>query len=116
MLPESVATLSGMDCDFVLELGVGDWDDIATLEFGATRLKSLSSNQDASTSLLSALGKLYAGGVNPCFAALSQYWERNRLSLPTYPFQKKRYWITEIDDHVNDEEFVQVEVRKEEMA
>ena len=116
MLPESVATLSGMDCDFVLELGVGDWGDIATLEFGATRLKSLSSNQDASTSLLSALGKLYAGGVNPCFAALSQYWERNRLSLPTYPFQKKRYWITEIDDHVKDEEFVQVEVRKEEMA
>ena len=60
--------------------------------------------QSSSTWLLSQLGHLYELGCNPNFAAVFSNANRQRLSLPTYPFQRKRYWITEIAKFMEAEE------------
>ena len=108
MLAEAASALGELDCDYVLEIGTAISADHPTREIAAKHLASLSSNESVSTSLLKTLGQLYVGGVAPDFANLSKHWQRNRLSLPTYPFQKKRYWITEIDQHVKEKELTPV--------
>ena len=60
-------------------------------------------NLDAVTSMANALARLYARGARVDFAGVHKYWDRRKVSLPTYPFQKKRYWITEIDQHTTEQ-------------
>ncbi|MBZ4421924.1 type I polyketide synthase [Myxococcus sp. RHSTA-1-4] len=48
---------------------------------------------DDVTVLLGALGKLWLGGVHPDWAGFSKKEQRRRLPLPTYPFERQRYWI-----------------------
>ncbi|HEY7416340.1 MAG TPA: type I polyketide synthase, partial [Ktedonobacteraceae bacterium] len=48
--------------------------------------------QSDRTILLTALGKLWLAGVPVHFAALHQEQAR-RVQLPTYPFERQRYWI-----------------------
>lgn len=43
-------------------------------------------------SVLGALGKLWVAGVSPDWASF-QRGPRLRVALPTYPFERKRYWI-----------------------
>lgn len=43
--------------------------------------------------LMSALGSLWLAGEKPDWAALKQGGDRQRVSLPTYPFERKRYWL-----------------------
>jgi acyl transferase domain-containing protein len=40
-----------------------------------------------------ALGRVWAAGVAPDWRALYEGTHRRRVSLPTYPFQRKRYFI-----------------------
>ncbi|HEY0092831.1 MAG TPA: polyketide synthase dehydratase domain-containing protein, partial [Archangium sp.] len=42
--------------------------------------------------LLKTLGALYVKGVEVDWAAFDAPYERRRVSLPTYPFQRQRYW------------------------
>lgn len=42
--------------------------------------------------LLNALGKLWTAGVNVQWPALYKGENRRRAVLPTYPFERKRYW------------------------
>jgi acyl transferase domain-containing protein len=42
--------------------------------------------------LLSALGRLWVVGAVPDWAAF-QAGSRRRVALPTYPFERKRYWV-----------------------
>jgi len=42
---------------------------------------------------LQALGKLFLLGARPNWASLHADERRLRVSLPTYPFQRNRYWI-----------------------
>ncbi|HEU5382584.1 MAG TPA: SDR family NAD(P)-dependent oxidoreductase [Ktedonobacteraceae bacterium] len=42
---------------------------------------------------LTTLGRLWLAGVAVDWAGLTQQEHRQRLSLPTYPFERKRYWI-----------------------
>ncbi len=47
----------------------------------------------ASGTMLDALGRLWAAGIEPNW---KHYWggeNRHRTSLPTYPFERKRHWI-----------------------
>ena len=48
--------------------------------------------------VLEALADLYTSGVTPDFAALDRGAARRRLALPTYPFQRQRYWIERSPD------------------
>ncbi|HAU1765486.1 TPA: amino acid adenylation domain-containing protein [Legionella pneumophila] len=43
--------------------------------------------------LLRALGFLWGKGVPIHLEALSEHQNKHRVALPTYPFQKQRYWI-----------------------
>ena len=43
--------------------------------------------------LLTTLGRLWLGGAEVDWAAFSAPETRRRVPLPTYPFQRRRYWI-----------------------
>ena len=43
--------------------------------------------------VLGSLGRLWLAGVRPDWAALYEPQRRRRVSLPTYPFERRRYWI-----------------------
>jgi acyl transferase domain-containing protein/glutamate-1-semialdehyde aminotransferase/non-ribosomal peptide synthetase component F/thioesterase domain-containing protein len=47
---------------------------------------------DAGTTL-AALGKLWVAGVQPNWEAIHADEQRFRVPLPTYPFERKRFWI-----------------------
>ncbi|HZI20305.1 MAG TPA: SDR family NAD(P)-dependent oxidoreductase [Pyrinomonadaceae bacterium] len=48
---------------------------------------------DAAASAFAALAKLWAAGVAVDWQALHEGTERRRVYLPTYPFERQRYWI-----------------------
>ena len=48
---------------------------------------------DARTVLLAAAGELWCAGVRLDFAAVHRGVRRQRLSLPTYPFERESFWI-----------------------
>jgi len=43
--------------------------------------------------LLASLGKLWLAGVKPDWAGFYAHEQRRRVSLPTYPFERKRHWV-----------------------
>ncbi|MEG3973096.1 beta-ketoacyl synthase N-terminal-like domain-containing protein [Microcoleus sp. herbarium8] len=43
--------------------------------------------------LLNALGRLWMAGVKIDWSGFSTHESRHRLPLPTYPFERQRYWI-----------------------
>ena len=47
----------------------------------------------ASGAFAAAVGSAYEAGVEIAFAGLFTGEERRRVSLPTYPFQRERYWV-----------------------
>lgn len=64
-------------------------------------------NEDESdlTFILTALGRLWLSGLQVDWAGLYSGQRRHRVSLPTYPFERKRYWVTpgnisNIDMHI----------------
>jgi acyl transferase domain-containing protein/SAM-dependent methyltransferase len=59
----------------------------------ATWLSTLSQRQEDWQVMLSSLSALYVQGINVNWMAFDQDYSRNRRSLPTYPFQRQRYWI-----------------------
>ena len=61
-------------------------------DFEALWLPSLRPAADWQTLLIS-LGKLYVAGASINWTALDQVEPDQRVSLPTYPFQRQRYWV-----------------------
>lgn len=51
------------------------------------------SGEGDAESLMSALGSLWLAGIEPHWAAVHAGERRQRISLPSYPFQRKRYWF-----------------------
>jgi thioesterase domain-containing protein/acyl carrier protein len=43
--------------------------------------------------MMTTLGQLWIGGVQPNWPALYTGQRRHRVPLPTYPFERRRYWI-----------------------
>lgn len=62
-------------------------------ELDALWLPSLRKNRGNWESILNSLGKLYVNGFNIDWKEFDKSYYRRKLSLPTYPFQRKRYWI-----------------------
>ncbi|MBD0336592.1 MAG: SDR family NAD(P)-dependent oxidoreductase, partial [Cyanobacteria bacterium Co-bin13] len=56
-------------------------------------LPSLRKGTDDWETLLASLGRLYCEGVNISWTGFDRPYQRRKLSLPTYPFQRQRYWI-----------------------
>ena len=51
------------------------------------------SGQGDFASLLAALGSMWRTGVQPNWAGVHRGERLQRISLPTYPFERKRYWL-----------------------
>jgi len=58
----------------------------------ATMAESYNGNAEW-TALLSALGYLWANGVTPDWQKFYENEKRHRIPLPTYPFERKKYWV-----------------------
>lgn len=56
------------------------------------------SGEGDSQALLGALGALWLAGAQPDWSRLSDGEQRRRVSLPTYPFERKRYWLESIPE------------------
>jgi acyl transferase domain-containing protein len=61
-------------------------------EAGVKWLASLRRGVDDWRQMLESLGALYVDGYEVNWAGLDADYARRRLVLPTYPFQRKRYW------------------------
>ena len=46
--------------------------------------------------LLNTLGRFWLEGINVDWSEFYAHEQRHRISLPTYPFERKRYWIEPI--------------------
>jgi len=63
---------------------------------GLVILPSLQTAQDKqsdSAFILESLARLWLAGVNPDWKGFYKEQTRQRISLPTYPFERQRYWI-----------------------
>ncbi|MBD1836177.1 type I polyketide synthase [Cyanobacteria bacterium FACHB-472] len=56
-------------------------------------LSSLRRGQEDWQQILDSLGALYVRGVPVDWSGFDRDYQRIKLSLPTYPFQRKRYWV-----------------------
>lgn len=59
--------------------------------------------------LLNALGRLWLAGVSVNWSEFYRHERRDRIPLPTYPFERKRYWIEPPNPEVHDNKFTQLE-------
>jgi acyl transferase domain-containing protein/surfactin synthase thioesterase subunit len=98
---ESVDTLASMKIAIFLEigakptlLGMGrqnlDREDIAWLP-------SLRADKDDRQQILASLASLYERGVAINWSQVNPHNNKN-LDLPTYPFQRQRYWFKEAEE------------------
>jgi amino acid adenylation domain-containing protein len=85
----------------VLLLEVGPRTTLATLarQQVTDRLKQICASalsdtpETEETSLLNAVGALWCAGVEPDWNALHAPARRRRVPLPTYPFERQRFWM-----------------------
>jgi len=59
----------------------------------ASSLSDGFSGKGDSANLMKAVGSLWLAGVQPNWEAFHAEGRRQRVSLPTYPFERKRYWL-----------------------
>ncbi|HLO48960.1 MAG TPA: type I polyketide synthase, partial [Kamptonema sp.] len=57
--------------------------------------------------LLNALGRLWLSGVSVNWSEFYRHERRDRIPLPTYPFERKRYWIEPSNPAVPDNKFTE---------
>ncbi len=62
-------------------------------EAGQVWLPSLRQGRDDWQQMLESLGGLYVHGVKVDWAGFEKAYPRRKVTLPTYPFQRERYWI-----------------------
>ncbi|HEY53158.1 MAG TPA: acyltransferase domain-containing protein, partial [Caldilineae bacterium] len=90
-------TLHQQGCDIYLEMGphpvlVG-MGRRCLPDAEALWLPSLKRDQDAWQMLPGSLGSLYVRGVEIDWRGLDRDYQRVKVALPTYPFQRQRYWF-----------------------
>ncbi|BAZ33985.1 polyketide synthase (plasmid) [Cylindrospermum sp. NIES-4074] len=62
-------------------------------EIKATWLPSLRQGQEDWQVLLQSLADLYVRGISVNWSDFDQDYVRQRVNLPTYPWQRQRYWV-----------------------
>jgi len=94
---ESVRTVAGAGCSVLMEIGpqpiltaaaLQSWPEAAA---APTTIVSLRKGANAQRQMTEALAAAYISGHRPDFAARTHDTGR-KLDLPTYPFQRRRYW------------------------
>ncbi len=100
-----VRTMAELDVDLVVEIGPHDvlgtmatlaWPDSAQ---GPSVLASLrrpprgATTPDPESTFIDAVAEAYQAGLDVSFEGLFAGETRSRISLPSYPFQRERYWV-----------------------
>jgi phthiocerol/phenolphthiocerol synthesis type-I polyketide synthase E len=62
-------------------------------QFMLATLPHVRENQPEYLFLLHTIGQLWLAGIDIDWAAFYAYEQRRRLPLPTYPFERERYWV-----------------------
>jgi 8-amino-7-oxononanoate synthase len=94
---QSVETLRSLGCNLLLEIGPQPALSAMALQTWPKQqekpqvIPSLRRGGDDAKHIGEALARLYTAGVNVDFVSLST---QQRVSLPTYPFQRQRHWLT----------------------
>ncbi|MGG2463903.1 SDR family NAD(P)-dependent oxidoreductase [Streptomyces sp. RGM 3693] len=68
-------------------------DDAHTSRISLSSLPAAHDNQSAAHFLLGTLGRLWLAGLEPHWDRVHAGQTPGRVPLPTYPFQRQRYWI-----------------------
>lgn len=63
------------------------------------------SNASDQNSFQTALGQLWINGVEIDWKGYYDHEQRLRVSLPTYPFERKRYWVEPVSNPSTDQSF-----------
>ena len=93
----SMRTLADAGCTVFLEIGpnpvlLGLGRGCIDPE-GALWLASLRSGRDDWAEMLASLSQLYVHGMDIDWAGFDRDYPRHKVSLPTYPFQRERYFV-----------------------
>jgi acyl transferase domain-containing protein/NADPH:quinone reductase-like Zn-dependent oxidoreductase/SAM-dependent methyltransferase/short-subunit dehydrogenase/acyl carrier protein len=93
----SMQTLADAGCKVFIEIGpnpvlLGLGRDCVEPE-GALWLASMRSGGEDWAELLASLSQLYVRGVDIDWAGFDRDYPRHKVSLPTYPFQRERYFV-----------------------
>ncbi|HEU5229912.1 MAG TPA: amino acid adenylation domain-containing protein, partial [Ktedonobacteraceae bacterium] len=97
---EGIHTLLRMPHPLLLEVGPGQTLSRLVCQYPDKTdhiFSSLLSEQKEDTSLLETLGKLWMAGVNIDWQAFAAGKLHHRIPLPTYPFERKRYWLDPVE-------------------
>jgi len=81
-----------------LEVGPGQSLTSLAMQSGSPAVPSLRPAYERRPDLayaLAALGRLWVAGAAIDWTGFARHERRRRVTLPTYPFEKKRYWIEE---------------------
>lgn len=92
-------TLKQQECSSLVEIGpspilLGMGRHCWLEETAISWLPSLKQAQDDWQSLLESLGQLYKRGFEVDWPGVDSDYDRQRVALPTYPFDNQRYWLT----------------------
>jgi len=97
---QAVQTLEGAGIESFLELGPQGvlsalvQEGLSEAAQGGARLwPALRKERDEVSSILTALGGLYAQGQPVEWSAFFRPLGARRVQLPTYPFERQRYWL-----------------------
>ena len=102
----SIETLASLGCRAFLEIGAKP----TLLSMGRHCLTATNSSSNELQwlpslrpkradwqQLLASLAQLYVSGVSVDWSGFDRDYPRRRIPLPTYPFQRQRYWFEESD-------------------
>ena len=98
---DSLASLSSLENAVMLEVGPGTTLNTLALQHPAMKsgqivinsLPDASRATSDSETLLTALGRAWVAGAQPNWKSFHKGERLHRVALPTYPFERKRYWI-----------------------
>ncbi|MDQ2693792.1 MAG: acyltransferase domain-containing protein, partial [Pseudomonadota bacterium] len=92
---ESIAALIDKGCRCFLEIGPAPvFAPALSARFpDAIWLASLAADRDDWQVLLGSLAALYVAGAAIDWEGFDKDYPRRRITLPTYPFQRQRYWL-----------------------
>lgn len=94
---EGMLTLAKMGCEVFLEVGPApqlcNMGRRCLTDRERTWIPSLRQGADDCQQIMQAVSALYVAGAPVNWEAFDKPYSRSRLSLPTYPFQRQRYWI-----------------------
>jgi acyl transferase domain-containing protein len=96
-------TLSEQGCELLLEIGPASPFAAAIAEGGAPiesprLIPSPRPVRDEFKRIRDALAELYIAGMNPDWRAWHAPFGGRRSQLPSYPFQRKRYWLELVNE------------------